>query len=37
MLVEVGAQNNTMEETRKAIPYLAAVIAEVVLYSWISN
>ena len=31
MLVEVGAQNNTMEEARNAIPYLAAVIAEVIL------
>ena len=31
VLVEVGAQNNTMEEARNAIPHLAAVIAEVVL------
>ena len=31
MLVEVGAQNNTMEEAHNAMPYLAALIAEVIL------
>jgi len=31
MLVEVGAQNNTMEEAHNAIPHLAAVIADVIL------
>ena len=31
MLVEVGAQNNTIEEARNAIPHLAAVIADVIL------
>ncbi|MCL2421789.1 MAG: stage II sporulation protein P [Defluviitaleaceae bacterium] len=31
MLVEVGAQNNTMEEAHNAIPHLASVIADVIL------
>ena len=31
MLVEVGAQNNTMEEAHNAMPHLAAVIADVIL------
>ena len=31
MLVEIGAQNNTMEEAHNALPHLAAVIAEVVM------
>jgi len=31
MLVEIGAQNNTMAEAHNAIPHLAAVIADVIL------
>jgi len=31
ILLEVGAQNNTMEEAHNAIPHIAAVIAEVIL------
>jgi len=31
ILLEIGAQNNTMEEARNAVPHLAAVIAEVIL------
>jgi len=31
ILVEIGAQNNTMREAHNAMPHLAAVIADVVL------
>jgi len=31
ILVEIGAQNNTMQEARNAIPHLATIIADVVL------
>jgi len=31
ILLEVGAQNNTMEEAHNAVPHIAGVIAEVVL------
>jgi len=31
ILVEIGAQNNTMQEARNAIPHLATIIADVIL------